>query len=184
MGQSVYLRLTDYNGRALTTSGTYDNSVNINNNIIDVNNPQFLRIDSYSSNVEQTLNIGSQATGAGAGKITFNPMMITKQADATSPILFQMAASGTPYKTAEVYFVNQSNLIMIKYTYKLVAVKTVSWASDGESGSVIEAVSFEYGGLTMSTNIQNPDGRLTPATQSGWNRVRNVLDNDPAIMIK
>jgi len=35
-------------------------------------------ISDYSFDIEQTLNIGSQSSGAGAGKITFNPFTITR----------------------------------------------------------------------------------------------------------
>ncbi len=34
------------------------------------------------------INGGSQSTGAGAGKVTFNPFHITKKTDAASPELF------------------------------------------------------------------------------------------------
>jgi hypothetical protein len=34
--------------------------------------------------IEQTLNIGSQSTGAGAGKVTFNPFSITRKIDVSS----------------------------------------------------------------------------------------------------
>jgi hypothetical protein len=38
---------------------------------------------------EQSLNIGSQSSGAGAGKVTFNPFSITRKIDKASPIFFQ-----------------------------------------------------------------------------------------------
>ena len=37
---------------------------------------------------ETTLNVGSQSTGAGAGKVTFNPFSITRKIDKSSPVLF------------------------------------------------------------------------------------------------
>ena len=37
--------------------------------------------ESFSFDIEQTLNIGSQSTGAGAGKVTFNPFSITRKID-------------------------------------------------------------------------------------------------------
>jgi type VI protein secretion system component Hcp len=40
--------------------------------------------------IEQTLNIGSQSTGAGAGKVTFNPFSITRKVDRASPVFFAM----------------------------------------------------------------------------------------------
>jgi hypothetical protein len=36
-------------------------------------------IEDFSFDLEQTLNIGSQSTGAGAGKVTFNPFSITRR---------------------------------------------------------------------------------------------------------
>jgi hypothetical protein len=41
--------------------------------------------------VEQTLNIGSQSSGAGAGKVTFNPFSITRKVDRASPVFFAMS---------------------------------------------------------------------------------------------
>ena len=41
--------------------------------------------------IEQPLNIGSQSSGAGAGKVTFNPFSITRKIDKASPIFFQNA---------------------------------------------------------------------------------------------
>jgi Type VI secretion system effector, Hcp len=35
-----------------------------------------------------TLRIGSQSSGAGAGKVTFNPFSITKKIDKASPVFF------------------------------------------------------------------------------------------------
>jgi hypothetical protein len=37
---------------------------------------------------QPTTFIGSQSTGAGAGKVTFNPFSITRKIDKATPILF------------------------------------------------------------------------------------------------
>ena len=58
-----------------------------------------LRIEDYNFDIEQTLNIGSASSGAGAGKITFNPFSITRKVDRASPIFFQMACSGKSFQT-------------------------------------------------------------------------------------
>lgn len=34
-----------------------------------------------TDDIEQVLNIGSQSSGAGAGKVTFNPFSITRKVD-------------------------------------------------------------------------------------------------------
>jgi type VI secretion system Hcp family effector len=56
-------------------------------------------IEDFSFDVEQILNIGSQSSGAGAGKVTFNPFTITKKLDVSSPKLLQAAARGEIFKT-------------------------------------------------------------------------------------
>jgi hypothetical protein len=52
-------------------------------------------IDDYSFDIEQVLNIGSSSTGAGAGKVTFNPFSITRKTDSSSPKLFRSADLGS-----------------------------------------------------------------------------------------
>ena len=178
---AIYLRLIDYKKSALTSNGTLDSNI-ANTSMFDAANPQFIKVSSYSSNVEQTLTIGSQSSGVGAGKIAFNPLQITKYLDAVSPILFQKAAVGTPYQTAEIFFVNAQNAVAVKHVYKLVAVKTISWSADSGSG-VIENVTFDYGGQVIVVNKLGPDGKATDVVKMGWNKVRNIADNDPDAII-
>jgi len=45
-------------------------------------------VEDFSFDIEQTLNIGSQSSGAGAGKVTFNPFSITRKTDVASPKFF------------------------------------------------------------------------------------------------
>src|SRR5690242_15795826 len=66
---------------------------------LSAGNGNLFEVEDYSFDVEQVLNIGSQSRGAGAGKISFNPFSITRPIDKSSPILYQMACSGTPFAT-------------------------------------------------------------------------------------
>jgi type VI protein secretion system component Hcp len=141
-------------------------------------------IEDYNFDIEQTLNIGSQSSGAGAGKITFNPFSITRKTDKASPIFFQMACSGTAFEVVSLLLRkssgagagnnNTSGITFLRFDFKLVAVKTISWAHDDESPK--ETVTFEYGGLQVRYCPQNPDGSLAAAVPGGWNRVRNISD--------
>ncbi len=56
--------------------------------------PRVFEVETFSFDVEQTLNIGSQSSGAGAGKVTFNPFSITRKIDRSSPNLFRGALPG------------------------------------------------------------------------------------------
>ena len=51
-------------------------------------------IDDFSFDIEQVLNIGSSSSGAGSGKVTFNPFQITKKTDSSSPNLFEACVTG------------------------------------------------------------------------------------------
>ena len=143
-------------------------------------------IEDYSFDIEQVLSIGSQSTGAGAGKVTFNPFSITRKIDCASPTFFQMACSGKSFQTVGLGMRKSagnaaSGVMFLVFTFKLVAVKTVSWAHDDEAPK--ETVTFEYGGLVMQYAQQKPDGRLLAAIPGGWNRVRNVEDQEPKEII-
>jgi type VI secretion system secreted protein Hcp len=61
-------------------------------------------IQDFSFDIEQTLNIGSQTGGSGAGKVTFNPFQITKKVDSATPLLFQSAISGAAFHTIRCSF--------------------------------------------------------------------------------
>lgn len=138
-------------------------------------------IEDYSFDVEQVLNIGSQSSGSGAGKITFNAFSITRKIDCSSPTFFAMACSGTPFaqvglgvrkSAGAAASGGTSGLMYLAFTFALVAVKTLAWAHDDEAPK--ETVTFEYGGLNIDYWQQAPDGSLVQAPQKGWNRVRNV----------
>jgi type VI secretion system secreted protein Hcp len=136
-------------------------------------------VEDYSFDIEQVLNIGSQSSGAGAGKVTFNPFSITRKIDCASPLFYQKACSGTPFAQVGLGLRKSAGgtatgVMFLAFTFKLVAVKTVSWAHDDESPK--ETVTFEYGALNVQYCQQTPDGKLQPKDYGGWNRVKNIAD--------
>lgn len=143
-------------------------------------------VEDYSFDIEQVLNIGSQSSGAGAGKITFNPFSITRKTDVASPVLFQEACTGTPFKNVGLGLRKSaggktSGVFFLVFTFKLVAVKTVSWAHDDKSPK--ETITFEYGGLVVQYAQQKPDGSFLPPVVRGWNRVRNIAADADAVVM-
>lgn len=145
-------------------------------------NGGIFEVEDFSFDVEQTLNIGSQSSGAGAGRITFNPFSITRKIDRASPRLFEMACSGTSFETVALGARkssggDQSGTIYLVFKFKLVAVKTIGWSYDDESPK--ETTTFEYGGLQVHYTVQKPDGSPGQTLAGGWNRVKNIKDQDP-----
>jgi type VI secretion system secreted protein Hcp len=142
-------------------------------------NSGLFEIEDYSFDIEQVLNIGSQSSGSGAGKVTFNPFSITRKIDCASTEFFQKSCSGTPFQMVGLGMRKSaggsaSGAMYLVFTFKLVAVKTISWAHDDEAPK--ETVTFEYGGLNIQYCQQQPNGQLLAPKPGGWNRVKNIAD--------
>jgi len=136
-------------------------------------------VEDYSFDIEQTLSIGSQSTGAGAGKVSFNPFSITRKIDMSSPVFYENACSGKPFESVFLGLrksagTGATGTFFLLFTFKLVAVKTVGWAHDDEAPK--ETVTFEYGGLQIRYGRQKPDGTIAQIFSGGWNRVKNTQD--------
>jgi type VI secretion system secreted protein Hcp len=147
-------------------------------------------VEDWNFDVEQTLNIGSQGGGAGAGKIDFNPFSITRKIDKLSPTFFEYACSGTAFAMVTLALRKSSGVgggagqtsgvIYLRFDFKLVAVKTISWSHDDQSPK--EEVSFEYGGLQIRYTPQLSSGDMGTVIPAGWNRVKNVRDQSPDVI--
>jgi type VI secretion system secreted protein Hcp len=187
MAISAYMWFQDRDGLYLDSESQVDFARNAQGSGIDFPpNSNIFEVEDYSFDIEQVLNIGSQSSGAGAGKVTFNPFSITRKIDRASPVLYQMACSGTPFRSVALVLCrstgeNKSAIVFQKATFKLVAVKTIGWAYDAEYPK--ETVTFEYGGLVIEYWLQEPDGSLGAKVLGGWNRVKNILDHDPASVL-
>lgn len=187
MAIDAYMYFMDYDGNFLQSESQVDAS-KATETFFDkfkfkdaYNGKGLFEIEDFSFDVEQTLNIGSQSTGAGAGKITFNPFSITRKIDKASPVLFERACSGTPYQQValgarKASGGTMSGQVYLVFLFKLVAVKTISWSYDDESPK--ETTTFEYGGLQIWYTPQKPDGKPDVEAKGGWNRVKNIKDQD------
>jgi len=142
MAIDSYVVFIPYTGSPLLSESQVDMSKNNEELASDLKNyataSQLFEVEDYSFDIEQVLNIGSQSTGAGAGKITFNPFSITRKIDRSSPILFDMACSGTAFKQVSLALRKsaggmQSGVIFLRFDFKLAAVKTISWSHDDEA---------------------------------------------------
>lgn len=63
---------------------------------------EWFEISDYAFDIEQTLNIGSQSSGAGAGKVTFNPFSITRSLDKTTPTFYQLCCSDKTFSDVDL----------------------------------------------------------------------------------
>ncbi len=103
--------------------------------------------ESYSFSVA---NIGSQASGsgAGAGKVTFNPFSITREIDKVSPVLFKACITGQLIAkvTLELLPAGQKGTAspFLVVVLKDVFVSTISEAGNVHGGVPLEEIVFSF----------------------------------------
>ncbi len=142
-------------------------------------------VDTFSFDVEQTINMSSQSMGAGAGKIAFNPFKITRKIDKATPLLFQMACQGKTFKNVSLGFrkaagIDASGLFFLRFDFAFVAIKTLNWSHGDDSPT--EDLELEYGALGIVYGLQNQDGTIEPQSPRGWDKIKNV-DNSEKVKV-
>jgi type VI secretion system secreted protein Hcp len=185
MAIDSYTFFLPYTGSALSSESQVDMSQNSEDLATDLKtyatSSQLFEVEDYSFDIEQVLNIGSQSSGLGAGRVTFNPFSITRKIDRASPTLFDMACSGQAFKQVGLALRKSGNntqasgIVFLRFDFKLVGVKTISWSHDDESPK--ETVTFAYGGILIRYCQQNPNGSLNAAIPGGWNMINNKQDH-------
>lgn len=118
------------------------------------------------------LNIGSQSTGAGSGKVTFNPFSVTMASSSLDATLSDFAASGKPLCDVDLLVVASQGPTQL-FKLRTAAVKTMSWSADSR-GTITSNYTFEYGGLIVVNQFYKADGTLGKATAKGWSRIQNI----------
>lgn len=127
----------------------------------------------FTFGVAQTLNIGSQSGGAGAGKVTFSPLEV-HAALSTFASLIDTAANGVALQTCTLT-TKLSDGTTDSFEFKLVAIKGLTVVAEKTGTTDIPAqytdVQFEYGSVEVKTSGGTDDGGTTPP--GGWNQITN-----------
>lgn len=110
--------------------------------------------------------IGSASGGAGAGKISFSPLKVTKMLDSASVLLLTHMATGNHFKEVKIDVFGPGNTLIA--TYKFGTVFVTSDLVGGASMSLTEDVIFVFGQLESDVNI----GGSTFHTC--WNQITNT----------
>src|SRR5690349_2551054 len=84
-GLHYYVRFTLHDGSTVTVDGN-----------------QLFALSGFALGDNQTLNIGHQSSGSGAGEATFSPLHLDFSQQGLDPQLFSMLASGIPFKEVDV----------------------------------------------------------------------------------
>jgi type VI protein secretion system component Hcp len=131
-----------------------------------------------------TLNIGSQSTGAGAGKVTFQPFTVTKTVDRYSSDLFLDLAAGKALASAEIIVrkpdATGTATPVAQYLMKDVLLTSVHIS--GTAKNTTETIQGEYAAIQFVFYGQTKSGTTEPVSSGGWSRVTNSQTPTPTIV--
>jgi type VI secretion system secreted protein Hcp len=134
-----------------------------------------IAVKSFDMGVESTTTIGSVSAGAGAGKATFDKLTITKNVDATSPVLYQMLGKGQAIQGMELVARKTSatgQLIYQRYYFAPAFLTKDEQSGDQGSDGIEEHLEFAVGAMQMTNVKQAPNGMTTNVFTS-WNQITN-----------
>jgi type VI protein secretion system component Hcp len=152
------------------------NSVPVGESQVSGSQNQEFNLTSFDLGVANTLNIGSATSGAGAGKVTFQPFTVTKTVDKYSSDLFLDLAAGTRVTSAEIIVrkADASGTATPVAQYLMKDVLITSLHVSGTPKQTTETLQGEYGAIQFVFYGQKTDGTTGPVSTGGWNQVKNT----------
>jgi type VI protein secretion system component Hcp len=99
-----------------------------------------------------------------------NPFSVARKVDKAFSVLFQHCCNGQAFAKIDLLLTRPSAVastpakLFLQYTFKLIAVATVSWAHNDVTPT--ETLTFNYGDLQIRYAQQNADGTMaSPVAQ-------------------
>ena len=110
--------------------------------------------------------IGSATGGAGAGKVAFSPLIVTKMLDGLSVVLLTHMSSGQHFSEVKIEAFGPGNALLATYRFKSAFV--VADIVGSSTMSLTEQVTLVFGILESDINV---DGTVV---HSCWNQITNT----------
>jgi type VI secretion system secreted protein Hcp len=142
-------------------------------------NSTIIPVTGFALEVDNAVDAGSSASGAGAGKAEFNPLTIQKAIDKASPSLFEACASGRHFTAVQLYLwqsAGPSGSPFLAYELQTVFITKIDWAGSAGDQAPTETLAMEYGALVIAYKPTDSGSAPGQVTQGGWNRITNTSD--------
>lgn len=136
-----------------------------------------VKISRFSLGADRPVNIGSQSSGAGVGKVSFEDFEVEKPLDNLSPSLFSDLASGDHFKNVFIVVRRRSGQLSVpSFAYEMGLVFLTKIHVSGSTQIPTETLTGAAGQLALLAYKQGANGALAPGNGAGWNRVTNKAD--------
>jgi hypothetical protein len=138
---------------------------------VTVNGGQLFALEGFSFSEQNSLTIGGQSGGAGAGKATLNPLQLTFSQLGLQSVLLQALTTGSHFKEVDVLGYSQANQLVTDDSFGLVLASNLGADSSGAT-----QVTLEYGSQEIQQSVQLANGSLSSPVTASWNQVSNTAD--------
>ncbi len=119
---------------------------------------------------------GHVGGGSGAGKVNMHDITFSKRTDTSSCDLFLKCANGKHYNSATIMARKAGEKPLEFLTIKLSQVLVTSYQLGGSHGddTPTESITLNFRTITMSYQVQKPDGTGQKAGDAGWDVAKNT----------
>ncbi len=138
-----------------------------------------IELRSFEFPLENVLNIGAATGGAGAGKVSFGKIRLTKLVDSSTDELLKTVTSGAAFPEGLVTIQipgPDGPRTVVKIRLGLVGISNYQQGGKAEP-PLLENISLEVGNFTFGYRGVNPNGSPKAPVFYGWDRVRNVASS-------
>ena len=129
-----------------------------------------IQLDSATYSGTNSVSI-QPGRGAAVGKVSFGPLVATKNFDSTSQSLFLKMCKGTAIATGRLFFFNANTGPYL--TVDFTNLRIIGIVTSSATEPVTDTISLTYETILLTYRNQNPDGSLSQPTVAGWNLTTN-----------
>ena len=136
--------------------------------------------ESTAEGQENSIDVLSYSWGAAGGdgaRARLQPLNVSKNVDAASPLLFQRLVQGTHIANMELIVTRggATPFLYLRYCFQDVVVASIQQSDSGPDPVADEAVSFSSGAVSEEYTTQNPAGGAGATVFAGWNATTGEL---------
>jgi type VI secretion system secreted protein Hcp len=137
---------------------------------------QDIEIESWSWGAANPVSLGSAGSGAGSGKVAFQPFSITRQIDASSPQLFSDVASGKHLTEVDVVGVRQgpqgAATPFMTLALKDVLVTSIDWSAGNGGDQPKEELTLAFARVQVTAG--DTTSTTNPPSTASWDLTTNT----------
>jgi len=138
-------------------------------------------VRSVSFDAEMPQTVSSGQSGAGAGKVKFGSIKITRDCDLASAPLFTALCAGAHFPTLMLACrkAGGQQLIHVQYIFRMVFVTKIDYSGGGGEANPTENIEFVYGAMGIQYARQKPTGDADTPITAAW----SVINNKPTLEV-